>query len=260
MIGKTFTFETGVVSHTGYARDHNEDDHHHDQGIGLWVVADGMGGHEGGEFASGAIVDHLQSIGRPTSAPDLQARFVDRLTKANDLIHDRAKTNGVTIGSTVVGLLVFQEHFACMWSGDSRIYLVRDGQLKQMSKDHTEANELLDRKVITEEEAANWPRKNVITRAVGVAEDMRLDQKYGSLQARDTFLLCSDGLTAHVTDTEILDAVSPALTPQRVCDRLLDLVLDRGATDNTTVMVVRVFDQAEITERKDVFALPEEEV
>lgn len=261
MIGKTFTFETGAVSHTGFARDHNEDSYHSEPASGLWVVADGMGGHEGGEFASGAIVDHMQSIGRPSSAPDLQARFVDRLTKANELIHDRGQANGATIGSTVVALLVFQEHFACVWSGDSRVYLVRDGALSQMSRDHTEANELLDRGVISAEDAENWPRKNVITRAVGVAADVALDHKYGELQARDTFVLCSDGLNAHVTDQEILDVATPSMTPQRICDKLLDMVLDRGASDNTTIMAVRAFDRTAVHEMKDVFAVsPEEEV
>ncbi|MBT0957255.1 serine/threonine-protein phosphatase [Alphaproteobacteria bacterium KMM 3653] len=254
---KQFRFETGAISHTGYARDHNEDKMYAEPDSGLWVVADGMGGHHGGEFASGSIVEHLATLGNPTSAPDLQARFVERINRANSQIQIHAQSAGATIGSTVVGLLAFEQHFACVWSGDSRIYLIRDGQLTQLSRDHTEANELFDRGAITAEEAENWPRKNVITRAIGVHPDVHLDHKYGTLRNRDTFVLCSDGLTAHVLDHEILD-VARKVQPQKACDTLLDLTLERGATDNTTVMVVRAFDKTELTPMNAIFDLPEE--
>lgn len=257
MIGKTFRFETGSVSHTGYARDHNEDNMLAEPDSGLWVVADGMGGHHGGEFASSAIVDSLGSIGRPTSAPDLQARFVERIGRANEQIQSHAAQAGATIGSTVVALLAFEQHFACVWSGDSRIYLIRDGQIVQLSRDHTEANELFDRGAITREEAENWPRKNVITRAVGVGHEVQLDHKYGTLKNRDTFILCSDGLTAHVADEEILD-IARRQQPQSACDQLLNTTLERGATDNTTVMVIRAFDKTEVTPLTNIFDMPQE--
>ena len=256
---KAYRFETGAVSHTGYARDHNEDRFLCEPDSGLWLVADGMGGHQRGDYASSTIVDHLSSIGKPSSAPDLQARFVDRLNRANEKIHSHARNEGATIGSTVVALLTFQQHFACVWSGDSRIYLIRDGQLSAMSRDHTEANELLDRGAITAEEAETWPRKNVITRAIGVAADVKLDHTYGTLKPRDTFILCSDGLTAHVSDREIRDLALHG-APQQACETMLQLVLDRGATDNTTVLVVRVFDKTEIRPLTELFDLPEEGV
>ncbi len=257
MNAKKFRFETGEISHTGYARDHNEDNLYTFPDGGMWVVADGMGGHHGGDFASGVIVQHLATVGRATSAPDLQARFVERITRANAQIQNHAMSQGATIGSTVVSLLVFEQHFACVWSGDSRVYLIRDGQLTQLSRDHTEANELLDRGAITPEEAANWPRKNVITRAIGVHPDVHLDHKYGTLRNRDTFILCSDGLTAHVEDHEILE-IARKHQPQKACDMLLDLTLQRGASDNTTVIVVRAFDKTEVTPMTAIFDLPEE--
>lgn len=234
-----FRFQTGALTHQGCVRDHNEDRFLADPRAGLWVVADGMGGHQGGEVASGSIVDHLASIGVPASAPDLQARFLDRLARANDhiqtLSHERG---GAIIGSTVVAILVFDRDFACIWSGDSRAYRLRDGQLRQISRDHTEALELLDRGVITAEEAENWPRKNVITRAVGVAPHLNYDVVSGQLKDGDQFLLCSDGLTGHVADTEIRDILMTH-TPQEACDRLVDLTLERGANDNVTVVVMR---------------------
>ncbi|MFT7310218.1 MAG: serine/threonine protein phosphatase PrpC [Paracoccaceae bacterium] len=255
MMGSTFRFETGEISHTGYAREHNEDRYFSEPASGVWVVADGMGGHHGGEFASGSIVDNLSSIGRPASAPDLQARFVERIGRANEQIQVHAAKAGATIGSTVVALLAFEQHFACVWSGDSRVYLIRGGQLEQLSRDHTEANELFDRGTITAEEAENWPRKNVITRAIGVAPEANLDHKYGTLRNRDTFILCSDGLTAHIQDTEILD-IARRYQPQQACEHLLNLTLERGATDNTTVMVVRAFDKTEVAARTNIFDIP----
>ncbi|MEL6519832.1 MAG: protein phosphatase 2C domain-containing protein [Pseudomonadota bacterium] len=243
MIGRTFTFETGSKTHTGLKRDNNEDRLLSEPDSGLWLVADGMGGHVGGAFASGSIVDHLSSIGKPSSAPDLQARFVERISRANGDILKHAANTGGTIGSTVVALLTFEQHFACVWSGDSRVYMIRDDQFMMLSRDHTEVNELLDRGAITEEEAENWPRKNVITRAVGVGNDVALDHRYGTLRDRDTFILCSDGLTAHVPDADIFD-VARNHEPQAACDRLLEITLDRGATDNVSIIVVRADDRS----------------
>ncbi len=257
MTANQFRFETGGLTHTGRVRDHNEDRYLTSPEAGLWLVADGMGGHHGGELASGSIVDHLASIGRAASAPDLQARFVDRITRANDEILGIAQANGAIVGSTVVALLTYEDHFAVVWSGDSRIYLIRDGELVQISRDHTEAQELLDRGSITVEEARDWPRKNVITRAIGVAADPNLDQRYGTLMDGDTFILCSDGLTGHVADEEILD-LTYSREPQAACEALVELTLERGATDNVTVVVVRCLMSQRAHAIHDPFALPEE--
>ncbi len=239
MSEKHFRFETGAVTHQGCVRDHNEDGFLVLPERGLWLVADGMGGHYGGEFASSAIVSHLESIGRASSAPDLQARFVDRISAANAAIQQHSReSHGVTIGATVAALLAYENHFACVWSGDSRIYLLRDGQLSQVSRDHTEVQDLLDSGAITAEQAENWPRRNVITRAIGVRPEVQLDHIYGTLRDRDRFLLCSDGLTGHVEDAEIRDALS-GRSPQAACEALLGLTLERGASDNVTVVVVR---------------------
>ncbi|WP_102223015.1 PP2C family protein-serine/threonine phosphatase [Acidimangrovimonas sediminis] len=234
-----FRFVTGAVTHEGRVRDHNEDRFLVVDRAGLWVVADGMGGHQGGEVASGKIVEALASIGVAASAPDFQARFLDRLENANSAIQDYSRQRGgAIIGSTVVAILVHEKEFACIWSGDSRAYRLRDGELRQVSRDHTEAQELLDRGVITAEEAENWPRKNVITRAVGVAPQVSYDVVSGRVKDGDQFLLCSDGLTGHVEDDEIRAALM-AHGPQEACQQLLDLTLKRGATDNVTIVIVR---------------------
>lgn len=227
------------VSHQGCVRDHNEDNYLIEPQTGLWVVADGMGGHEAGEVAAASIVDHLATIGIASSAPDLRARFEDRLSRANAEIRDISRSRGITIGSTFAALLAMDGRFACLWAGDSRIYLVRNGSIFQVSKDHTEVQELLDRGMISAEEARNWPRRNVITHAVGVSDELEIDFQQGELMAGDVFVLGTDGLTAHVSDAEIEVAVRSA-TPRAACQTLLDMVLARGGTDNVTIVLVKI--------------------
>ncbi|TPJ83041.1 PP2C family serine/threonine-protein phosphatase [Mesorhizobium sp. B2-6-2] len=227
------------VSHKGCVRDHNEDNYLIEPLTGLWVVADGMGGHEAGEVASASIVDHLATIGIASSAPDLRARFEDRLSRANAEIRNISRSRGITIGSTFAALLAMDGRFACLWAGDSRIYLVRNGSIFQVSKDHTEVQELLDRGMISAEEARVWPRRNVITHAIGVSDELEIDFQQGELMAGDVFVLGTDGLTAHVSDAEIEVAVRSA-TPRTACENLLETVLARGGTDNVTIVLVKI--------------------
>jgi len=235
-------FESYGVSHKGCVRDHNEDSYLVEPQIGLWVVADGMGGHEAGEVASASIVEHLATIGIASSAPDLRARFEDRLNRAHAEIRRIARSRGVTIGSTVAALLAMDGRFACLWSGDSRVYLVRNAAISQISRDHTEVQELLDSGVISASEAQNWPRRNVITRAIGVNDDIDIDFQQGETLAGDIFILSTDGLTAHVSDAEIAAAVLSA-APQAACEKLLSMVLERGGTDNVTIVLVKIRDK-----------------
>lgn len=234
-------FESYGVSHKGCVRQLNEDSYLIEPESGLWLVADGMGGHDAGEVASASIVEHLATIGIASSAPDLRARFEDRLSRAHGEIRKISEERGVTIGSTVAALLAMDGRFACLWSGDSRVYLVRNGAISQISRDHTEVQELLDRGMITPSEARNWPRRNVITRAVGVSDDIVVDFQQGVILPGDVFVLSTDGLTAHVTDAEIQAAVLSA-APQAACESLLATVLARGGTDNVTIVLVRIRD------------------
>ncbi|MGC1504442.1 MAG: protein phosphatase 2C domain-containing protein [Sulfitobacter sp.] len=237
-----FTFETGQGSDVGCRRKVNEDSYLSCPEHGLWVVADGMGGHAAGDFASQTIVHELNSIGIAVSADDLVARFDERLTRANDVIRAKAVAlNGGTIGATVAALLVHQTQFDCIWSGDSRLYLLRDGELIQQTRDHTEARALLDAGSITAEEAQNWPRKNVITQAVGVSENPNCERITGELQLGDLFLICSDGLTEHIADVEIAEMLQN-YPPQEACTQLIQETVRRGARDNVTVIAMRCSD------------------
>ena len=232
-------FETGLATNVGCRRQVNEDAMLARPELGLWVVADGMGGHAAGDFASDAVVKELGSLGCAASEQDLAARFMDRLARANDQIRARAtELGGTVIGTTVVSFLVYRSAYACIWSGDSRAYLLRNGQLVQQSRDHTEINALLAAGMITEAEAINWPRKNVVTRAIGVTPEPQCDQVSGQLEQGDVFLLCSDGLNEHLQDGEIAQILMD-LPPQQACDALIRKTLDRGARDNVTVIVVQ---------------------
>jgi protein phosphatase len=235
----TLPFESFGVSHRGCVRPLNEDSFLMDPGGGLWLVADGMGGHDAGEVASATIVEYLATIGVARSGQELLARFEDRLARAHEAIRDMARARGVTIGSTVAALLAMNGSFACFWSGDSRVYMVRDGGIAQISRDHTEVQELLDKGMISPSEARNWPRRNVITRAVGVGEEIVVDFHQGRTVPGDIFILSTDGLTAHVEEAEIQEAVARH-PPETVCAKLLETVLSRGATDNVTIVLVRV--------------------
>lgn len=233
------SFETGQRTDVGCLRQVNEDSFLPRPDYGLWVVADGMGGHAAGDFASQTIVKELNSVGVATSRLDLQARFMERLTRANEVIlAHAAELNSGTIGATVAALLIHDDEYACIWSGDSRVYMMRGGQLVQQSRDHTEVRALLDAGSITAEEALHWPRKNVITRAIGVSPEPNCDIVTGQLEVGDLFLICSDGLTEHMSDAEIAQALATH-APQKACDHLIEETLRRGARDNVTVVALR---------------------
>jgi protein phosphatase len=231
-------FVSGSSTDVGCVRRENEDSYLVLPERGVFAVADGMGGHEAGSLASAAVVDSLRSIDEPATVDALLAQCRDRLSRANrQLLEIADRRGGKVIGATVAALLAWEGYYACVWSGDSRIYLVRHGEIQQVSQDHTEVAELVAEGILSAEEARTWPRRNVVTRAVGVRMELDLDVVQGVLEKGDTFVICSDGLTAHVTDGEILDAVGKA--PQGACDALVALTRERGATDNVTVVVAR---------------------
>jgi protein phosphatase len=232
-------YDTGAATHVGKVRQRNEDSYLTRPEAGIWAVADGMGGHEAGDLASQTVIAALQSIEAPASAADLLFLCEDRVASANGRLKEISRERGGgIIGATLAVLLVCDGYYACVWSGDSRIYVVRDGGIVQLSRDHTEVQELLANGVITPEEAKTWAGSNVITRAIGVYDEPELEITSGPLQSGDSFVICSDGLTQHVDDGEILERVTTKL-PQQACDDLIALALERGGTDNVTVIVAR---------------------
>jgi protein phosphatase len=233
-----FICKTGSATHVGKVREVNEDSLLARPDVGLWAVADGMGGHGGGDLASSAVVAALATIDAADSAAELLARFEDRIIHVNADLRALARARGAqVVGATIVAILIHGSHYACVWCGDSRAYLLRGGKLTQVSHDHSEVQDLIDRGVLEPKEAKRWPRRNVITRALGVADQPALEIGDGPVAIGDRFLLCSDGLTNHVEDSEIA-ALLAADEPQKACARLISLTLQRGASDNVSVIVV----------------------
>ena len=232
-------FQSWAVSHPGAVRTHNEDAFVDRSDIGLWAVADGAGGHEAGEVASGMLKDVLDAIPPGLSASELLAQVRLRVAEVHQALRDEAEKRGPRsmIASTLVVLLARDGHFACLWAGDSRVYLLRGGTLAQVTRDHSLVQELVDAGSITAEEADGHPRANVITRAVGATDALELDKVSNRLAAGDRFLLCSDGLNKTLSDAELAEL----LADPGPADRLVDEALTRRATDNITVVAVEAF-------------------
>jgi protein phosphatase len=242
-----FLYDTGADSDIGRLRTHNEDSYLCLPLAGVWVVADGMGGHQAGDVASAIITGEIESIGVPVSAQDQRARVSERLARAHRrILAHSAEIGHVTIGATIVALMIHDAGFACLWAGDSRIYLMRQGRLSRLTVDHSEAQELLSAGAISEEQARHWPRKNIITRAIGIHDGPNCETVTGSVQPRDVFLLCSDGLTEHLRDEELAEILSSdRATAQQMVGRMIDETLRRGARDNVTCIVVRCLPRAD---------------
>ena len=240
MIGSgMFSFPTGAVTHTGHLRSHNEDSITAQPDLGLWAVADGMGGHDAGDVASRLITEELSSIGVPISAQDQRARALQRLDRAHRRIQDHAEAAGLPlVGATLAALLIHDRELTCIWAGDSRIYLWRRDALTPLTRDHSEIAQLIASGALTEEQARNRPGRNVITRAIGVGAEPRPELASGTVMAGDRLLICSDGLTEHVPDAELAEALAQSVPPQQVVDHLLGQTLERGARDNVSVIVV----------------------
>lgn len=208
---------------------------------GLWVVSDGMGGHEAGDVASARIAEAMQQLPVADGLDRTVEDAIIALQRVNrDLIALAASLDGGrTIGATVVGLAVSDGQYRCFWAGDSRAYRVRGGQIEQLTHDHSLVQDLVDAGMLQPDEAADHPNSNIITRAVGVAEELRVDTVSGETMPGDQFLLASDGLTRLVGDEE-LAAELASHAPEAAADRLIEAVLSRGAPDNVTLVIASV--------------------
>jgi len=232
-------FQSWAASHPGAVRSHNEDAFVDRPDLGLWAVADGAGGHDAGEVASGMLKEALDALPAGLSASELLSQVRLRVGEVHQALREEAARRGphAMIASTLVVLLARDGHFACLWAGDSRVYLLRGGTLAQVTRDHSLVQELVDAGAITAEEADGHPRANVITRAVGAAEALELDKVSNRLAAGDRFLLCSDGLNKTLSDAEL----AGLMADPGPADRLLAEALERRATDNITVVAVEAF-------------------
>src|SRR5215471_16908719 len=226
--------EFGHSTHVGLRREHNEDTYYADANLGLWLVADGMGGHEHGEVASALARDTLvREVGKG-------AALIPAIQLADEEIirHSTKRSEALPMGTTIAALRINgeQRDFEVAWVGDSRVYIFNKG-LKQLSQDHSYVQELIDQGAITTEQARSHPHRNVVTQALGVTDpqSMRIGSAKGTLTPGMQLLLCSDGLTEEVTDASIAAVVGRSeLTAQECVDHLVIAALDQGGADNVT--------------------------
>lgn len=236
MNSSRFRIEDASVSHVGVVRSANEDSHASVPWAGVWVVADGMGGHHNGQFASRTIAD---AVGATTPPDDLESAcsaVAGAIHEANATIFARSVEEGKQMGSTVVALVLRGSEFAVLWAGDSRAYVFREGQLIQLTRDHTQVEMMLERGLLTPEEAEDHPMKHVLARAVGVQDVLELDAVRDEIASRDVFLLCSDGLHGVLDDAEIAALIREH--GYAAGEVLVAACLERGAPDNVTVTLV----------------------
>lgn len=206
---------------------------------GLWAVADGMGGHEGGDVASAKVTEALMRLPVLYGLDNLVDSAIAALKQVNRELVDMATGREQrTIGSTVVGLAIADGRFRCFWAGDSRAYLLRGDQITQLTRDHSLVQDLVNAGMLDPEEAEGHPNANIITRAVGVAQELKVDTVDGDVKQGDQFLLASDGLTRLVDAAELAATLS-SNGPAEAADLLIETVLSRGAPDNVSIIIAK---------------------
>ncbi|WP_316306328.1 PP2C family protein-serine/threonine phosphatase [Clavibacter michiganensis] len=241
--------QAAAVSHVGKVRSNNQDSGY--AGRDLFVVADGMGGHAGGDVASAVALTRIIEADKPyASAHDAEFALQAGLVAANQLlaetVFEHSELTGM--GTTVSALARVGRHVAIAHIGDSRIYLFRRGELSQISADHTFVQRLVDSGRITPEEALVHPRRSVLMRVLGdVDAAPEVDTQVLDTHTGDRWLLCSDGLSSYVSEQRITEILATAGTPDTVADALVKESLDHGAPDNVTVVVVDVLDEDDET-------------
>jgi len=233
-------FKSSAVTHVGMVRKLNEDAFAERTDIGVWAVADGMGGHEAGEVASEMVTNYIKNLSLNSGFEEMLESVQQSIEAANsELVAQSAAYDTQRVpGSTVVALLINGEQGAVMWCGDSRIYRRRDQQIEQLTRDHSHVQDLVDQNIIRAEDAESHPMANVITRAVGIQEPLELESRLITVRPTDQFLLCSDGLSRLVSNQEI-ETMMANKNSEEVTQSLLHTALVRGAPDNVTLICVK---------------------
>ena len=232
--------EFGHLTHVGLRRALNEDTYYGDSDLGLWLVADGMGGHDHGEIAAALA---REVVVRETRQGTSLAQAI--VIADEEIIRNAAsgKRNGqLPMGTTIVAARVRDGRFEVAWVGDSRAYLWHGGQLAQLSHDHSYVQELIRQGAISSDQARSHPQRNVVTQALGVTDpgNLNVELLSGELQPGMQLLLCSDGLTEEVDDAAIARVLAHTECSAQECvDGLVAAALDGGGSDNVTVLLVR---------------------
>ena len=234
----------------GLIRSENQDtylfEYFEDKDIALCIVCDGMGGVRGGglasQIASASFVAHIRTCLSSKVKKELPAILLEAADYANQKVYRRSRldSNCRGMGTTLVGALIYGSELIIINIGDSRGYLVTDKKIRQITRDHSLVEDMVRRGELTTAQAKSHPRKNLITRALGVDIKARCDIFTHTVKSGDYLILCSDGLSNQVADEEMLTIVSSETDLEIICKRLLDLTLMRGAPDNVTVVILEL--------------------
>jgi serine/threonine protein phosphatase PrpC len=229
---------SATASDVGCVRSVNEDAWCERPEIGLWAVADGLGGHSAGDVASRAVVD---ALARLRAQPELSqmVEFVEHALEETNMRLRALASDGQTIGSTVVVLAIVGGYAAYLWVGDSRLYRLRGAELRQLTTDHSQVERYIEQGLLRRVDAAGHPQGHLLTRAIGAREQLRVDVDVCAVLPGDRFLLSSDGLEKHIGPEE-LPTLLAGDPPTVAAKRLVELTLERGATDNVTVCIVDI--------------------
>ncbi len=232
---RSIAWHSAASSHVGRVRKANEDAFYHSSEQGLWAVADGMGGLNRGDYASGVVAEALVHF---VKASTLAASIRDLELKLRDA-HNLCRTAfpGKPVGSTVAALFNYGAYVFYLWAGDSRIYRLRSGCLTPVTKDHSVAQDLIARGQLNTAQAEFHPSAHVLTRAVGVHQTLHLELDYGAVEAGDRYLICSDGLYNRM-DADDLVPLLTGNTAEEAVSALIDRALEKGGQDNITAIVV----------------------
>ena len=231
--------ESRAISDVGLVRDRNEDSFCVRDADGFWAVADGMGGHVGGEWAATRLTDHLAAVPLTQDFEAACAAVEVAVKSANDEIRAEGLRRGGTMGTTFAGLLLRDGCCTLFWAGDSRAYRLRDGRLELLTRDHSRVQELVDGGLLAPEDAPGHPLGHVLTRAVGIDPEVQVERKKSEARPGDIHLLCSDGVHSCLDESEIARRLALG-APGRVVEALLDAAVAAGAPDNVTAIALRL--------------------
>ena len=247
--------EVAGETNVGMKRNHNEDNFSIIEEAGLYIVADGMGGHASGEVASKMAVDSLREFFQATAQDPERTwpykmdrskgyeenRLITGIKLANLRIYETAQNDARKrgMGTTLVTLFAVEDGVYVAHVGDSRVYRVRDGKIEQLTEDHSLLNDYIKMKRLTPEEIASFPHKNVIVRALGMKDVVKVDTRFETPKEGDIYLLCSDGLSGPVTDPDILKIAMENSDLKAMASALIARANENGGPDNVTVVLAR---------------------
>jgi serine/threonine protein phosphatase PrpC len=238
----SFQIYSHGVTDTGHVRTKNEDSILVLDDENVWIVADGMGGHHAGDFASQTITNNLSLFKQNFSLDDNILLLEENILNSNSIIRNKSYKLGrnATIGSTVVCVYVWNRFLFTFWAGDSRLYRYRDSRLERLTEDHSYVEELVRMGKIDAREAEAHPAANVVLKAVGIDDQLCMDFEYFELQHGDVYIICSDGLYKDLEEERLAPIIEAHIEDMtELSEALLASALDAGGTDNTSIITMK---------------------